>query len=177
MVQGKSVRFLFSSFGDDTVVDFIKLSVIRFSSKAPGLLHIASILEKYNIEKNTEIEIQKKSISSLGSYIIGILSFSLSISIPKSMFVDFSNTFILNLGSQNQFDVDYLAISYVVFDMVDCGRCLDYVYSVDGLCRESCPTDFYQEGSYCIPQNRFDCRNGYLPNRYDQCIPDCGENR
>lgn len=80
-------------------MNYIKVTVVAFELEENTLLHTYNFVEKYNVEKKEEIDIKKNNIQSLESYLIGIISFEVSTSVPISIEADITNKFTLSFGS------------------------------------------------------------------------------
>lgn len=173
-VSTKNVSFEYLSPNNQSIIKFLSISVVVFDMNSPGILFADGEIGQNYVVSKMNIAIPRHGVNELRTYMIGLNSFYFSIAQPINLFTEITDKFSLTIGPMKDCDIDYLAVSYLILSVVDCGYCTGYPYKYNGTCLQRCPLGTILKNKECIPIN---CVKGYVINRLGQCVPECGKNQ
>lgn len=120
-----------------------------------------------------ELSIPRHGVNELRTYIVGLSGFEFSIAQNIAFSTEVNDKFSLIIGPLAECEVKFLAVSYLILSVVNCGYCAGYGYGYNGTCLPKCPTGTVHNSGVCLP---IDCVKGYVKGPDGTCIPECKTN-
>lgn len=173
-ISTKKASFEYISPNNQSMIRFLSISVVVFDMNSPGILFADGEIGQNYVISKIDIAIPRHGVNELRTYMVGLNSFYFSIAQPINFFTEISGQFSLTIGPLQDCEVDYLAVSYLILSVIDCGYCTGYPNKYNGACIQKCPLGTVLKNTECIPIN---CVKGYVIDRLGQCVPECGKNQ
>ena len=84
------------------------------------------------------------------TFIYGVISFDISISVPIALFASLDK-FFLQIGRNNKRnEINHITINYLILSIFEkCGACEQYVYELNEKCIKACPQGYRARDGVC----------------------------
>lgn len=173
-ITNKTLRLEFLSPNNQSRIRYLQVTVIIFDTNSPGVYFAEGEIAQNFLVSKLDIAIPRHGVNELRTYIVGISSFYFSIAQPINLLAEVNDKFSLVIGPLNGCEVDFVAVSYLILSVVDCGYCTGHPFSFNSTCLAQCPPGTVLKNSQCLP---VDCVKGYILNSLSQCVPSCPTNQ
>ena len=126
------------------------MDIVVFDVFNPAFRYADGSVSQNYIFTRQMIEIPKHKINELKTFIFGVISFDISISVPITLHTSLDR-FFLEIGLDNRRnEINHITVNYLILSIFSkCGACEEYVYELNGRCIKSCPQGFRARDGKC----------------------------
>jgi hypothetical protein len=139
-ITNKTLRLEFLSPNNQSRIRYLQVTVIIFDTNSPGVYFAEGEIAQNFLVSKLDIAIPRHGVNELRTYIVGISSFYFSIAQPINLLAEVNDKFSLVIGPLNGCEIDFVAVSYLILSVVDCGYCTGHPFSFNSTCLGPMPS-------------------------------------